>query len=41
MGRWRDVSPSPVIELNRAVAVGMAEAGGGLVIVDRLRRSRH
>jgi predicted RNA polymerase sigma factor len=32
------VAPSPVIELNRAVAVGMAEGpGAGLAIVDRLR----
>jgi RNA polymerase sigma factor (sigma-70 family) len=33
-----EVAPSPVIELNRAVAVGMAEGpGAGLAIVDRLR----
>ena len=33
-----EVAPSPVVELNRAVAVGMAEGpAAGLAIVDRLR----
>ena len=36
-GHLMTLSPSPVIELNRAVAVGMAEgAGAALTIVDRL-----
>jgi predicted RNA polymerase sigma factor len=37
-GVLAEVAPSPVIELNRAVAVGMAEGPeAGLAIVDRLR----
>ena len=33
-----EVAPSPVVELNRAVAVGMAHGpAAGLEIVDRLR----
>lgn len=35
------VSPSPVVELNRAVAVGMAERpAAGLAIVDAVRGER-
>jgi RNA polymerase sigma factor (sigma-70 family) len=37
-GELARVQPSPVVELNRAVAVGMAEGpSAGLAIVDRLR----
>ncbi|MBC5786346.1 RNA polymerase sigma factor [Ramlibacter sp. USB13] len=37
-GELAAVAPSPVVELNRAVAVGMAEGpAAGLAIVDRLR----
>ena len=37
-GELADVVPSPVVELNRAVAVGMAEGpAAGLAIIDRLR----
>ncbi|KQP13700.1 RNA polymerase sigma factor [Pseudorhodoferax sp. Leaf267] len=36
-GRLAQVAPSPVVELNRAVAVGMAEGpAAGLALVDRL-----
>ncbi|RYY93847.1 MAG: RNA polymerase sigma factor [Comamonadaceae bacterium] len=36
--RLAEVAPSPVVELNRAVAVGMAEGpAAGLAIVDRLQ----
>jgi RNA polymerase sigma factor (sigma-70 family) len=38
-GELRDVAPSPVVELNRAVAISMAEGpAAGLAIVDRLLR---
>lgn len=37
-GRLAQVAPSPVVELNRAVAVGMAEGpAAALVLVDRLQ----
>ena len=36
--RWRQVAPSPIVELNRAVAVGMAFGpAAGLEVVDGLR----
>jgi RNA polymerase sigma factor (sigma-70 family) len=39
--RLAEVAPSPVVELNRAVAVSMAEgAEAGLRLVDRLREER-
>lgn len=40
-GRLAEVSPSPVVDLNRAVAVARAQgAGAGLAIVDTLRDRR-
>ena len=37
--RWRSVAPSPIVELNRAVAVAMAFGpAAGLALVDALRR---
>jgi RNA polymerase sigma factor (sigma-70 family) len=39
-GLLAEVAPSPVVELNRAVAVGMAQGpSAGLAIVDRLREN--
>ena len=39
--RLAEVAPSPVVELNRAVAVGMAEGpAAGLALVDRLREHK-
>jgi RNA polymerase sigma factor (sigma-70 family) len=36
-GRLADLAPSPIVQLNRAIAVGMAEGPGhGLAILDRL-----
>ena len=40
-GQLARVAPSPVIELNRAVAVGMAEGpAAGLAIIDRLAQEK-
>ncbi|MDB5847519.1 MAG: polymerase subunit sigma-24 [Rhodoferax sp.] len=40
-GRLADAAPSPVVELNRAVAVAMAYGPAeGLVIIDRLRQDK-
>ncbi len=37
MANWREVEPSPVMELNRAVALGMALGpAAGLELVDTL-----
>jgi predicted RNA polymerase sigma factor len=40
-GELAQVAPSPVVELNRAVAVGMAEGpAAGLAIIDRLAEEK-